>query len=79
MHNLYFDAEYATVVRELERDLLEWLITTTRPKTIHGSQLTDEETPQRTRHYQHSVNYDGKMHPVRVHVAAKHGGFRNYQ
>jgi choline-sulfatase/uncharacterized sulfatase len=36
MRNLYFDPEHATIVRELQADLLEWLITTTRPRTVLG-------------------------------------------
>lgn len=35
MRNLYFDPQYAPVVRELERDLLEWMCTTNRPTTAY--------------------------------------------
>jgi len=35
MTNLYFDDEYAGVVREIERDLLDWMATTNRPTTAY--------------------------------------------
>ena len=34
MNNLYFLPEYQEKVRELQRDLMDWLVTTTRVKTV---------------------------------------------
>jgi len=39
MRNLYFEPDRAEIVRELERDLLDWLVTTTRPCTTLGMDL----------------------------------------
>ena len=64
MDNLYFRPEYARVVRELKDDLLEWLITTTRPVTTHG--LPPLGGAQAITRYKHSVNRDGKVHPDRI-------------
>ncbi len=33
MANRYFDPDYAGIVRELRDELLDWLVTTTRPRT----------------------------------------------
>ena len=62
--NLYFDAAYTDVVRELERDLLTWQITTTRPTTTNGTQITP--SPQRVTRYRCTVNLDRKIHPDRL-------------
>ena len=61
MRNLYFDGAYAPVVREIERDLLEWQILTTRPATVLGTQIQDG--PQRVARYHCATNLDGKIHP----------------
>lgn len=61
MRNLYFEPDYADKVRELERDLVDWLITTTRPTTLlpHVKELTD----QRVMRFENAVNLDGKVPP----------------
>jgi arylsulfatase len=79
MHNRYFDSGHAGIVRELERDLLEWLITTERPATIHGSKLSEQESPQNDVYYGHRLNKDMKMHYDRIKGAVKGGHFKNYQ
>jgi arylsulfatase len=79
MRNLYFEPQHADVVQALTRDLLDWLVTTTRPATIHGSILTEAQGEQAETHYNHAVNADGKMHPSRVETAARHAGYRHYQ
>lgn len=80
MQNLYFDPAYAPVVAELKADLLEWLITTTRPKTSLGldvppgdamvthfsGQFWDADSDQVINRYRCSVNADGKFHPDRL-------------
>ena len=67
MRNLYFDAEYADLVAGLRADLLEWLITSTRPRTVSGVNSSRFDTPelnrQRVQRYQTVVNHDGKINP----------------
>ncbi len=61
MNNLYFAPDQAARIRELERDLMDWLITTTRPVSVNASrQPAGEQT--RTRLHR-SVNSDGRIHP----------------
>jgi len=62
--NLYFDSDYAETVAQLRSDLLNWLITTTRPVTAHP--LKPAAGPQRITRFGHSVNTDGKVHPERL-------------
>ena len=64
MQNLYFDAEHQSVVRELERDLIDWLVTTTRPTTVHP--MAASESDQAVARYGHTVNADGKVNPERI-------------
>jgi choline-sulfatase/uncharacterized sulfatase len=64
MTNLYFEPEYAATVRQLERDLLGWLITTTRPTTVHP--LKPYESAQSVTRYGHTVNGDNKTHWERI-------------
>ena len=64
MRNLYFDHASEAVVRELTGDLLEWLVTTTRPVTVLP--VGPWVGPQAVTRYGCSVNADGKMHPDRI-------------
>ncbi len=70
MRNLYFEAAYQPLVEQLRNDLLEWLITTTRPRTVSGVNSVRFGTPalnrQRIQRYQTVVNRDGKIHPERL-------------
>lgn len=59
MKNLYFDAASKSTVDELTRDLLDWLVTTTRPKSTQPA-LYAHPTQTRVR-YQNQVNGDGKI------------------
>lgn len=72
MRNLYFEADYQNIVRELQSELLEWLITTTRPGTVSGVNSARFGTPtlnqQRLQRYQTVVNHDGKINPRRLRV-----------
>ncbi|MBT7301356.1 MAG: hypothetical protein HN849_17670, partial [Victivallales bacterium] len=68
MTNLYFDPEHAAKVRELERDLTDWLVTTTRPATVHP--LKPYDTDQGITRYHHTVNADGKTNPERIKTIA---------
>ena len=60
MRNLYFERDYQDIVRELQADLLEWLITTTRPGTVSGVNSARFGSPtlnrQRVQRYQTVVN-----------------------
>jgi len=58
MKNLFFEREYQPLVNELRRELLNWLITTSRPITICPSPATgDAITRERNYPYQD----DGKI------------------
>ena len=72
MRNLFFDSDYSELIHELERDLIDWLVTTTRPATILPA--VKDESEQTTSHYNNAVNRDGKIHPDRVRTA----GYKNY-
>ena len=65
MQNLYFKQAFQGKVQELSHDLLNWLITTTRPKTSNGvnSLRTDslEMNAQRRQRYLTVTNKDGKV------------------
>ncbi|MCF7838605.1 MAG: sulfatase-like hydrolase/transferase [Candidatus Marinimicrobia bacterium] len=75
MRNLFFVPEYADVVGELQRELMNWLITTTRPATIYPPAMpTSAQSPIQ---YQNAVNADGKVHPDRVRTV-KDQNYRNY-
>jgi choline-sulfatase/uncharacterized sulfatase len=64
MANLFFRPEYADLVRELRGELLDWLVTTTRPKTINPRlQFTDRQAVTRNRD---TTNPDGKFAPARI-------------
>jgi choline-sulfatase/uncharacterized sulfatase len=64
MHNLYFEEAYVGVVRQLESELLDWLVRTTRPATILPA--VAQETAQSALHYRNAVNADGKVHPNQI-------------
>lgn len=71
MHNLHFEASYAPLVRELKADLLDWLVTTTRPVSVLG--LTPSAGSQSVTRYQCTVNRDGKVHPDRIRQMTHRG------
>ena len=64
MTNLYFDPEHRDMVRQMRRDLLDWLIATTRPVTVLPHARWD--SPQAVTRYGNTVNLDGKVHPDRL-------------
>lgn len=72
MRNLYFDPAHAATVKELERELFDWLVTTTRPATILP--FTQPDSPQMTMRYGNAVLPDGKIGPDRIRRAS----FINY-
>lgn len=74
MNNLYYDAAYQDVVQELSRDLLNWLITTTRPRTVNGVNslggvISAEKNVQRVGRFRTFSNRDGKINPVLLRTA----------
>lgn len=60
MRNLFFEPAHQEKVRELQADLIEWLITTTRPATVLGSQVP--RTEQTLERYGTTMNADRKIH-----------------
>ena len=64
MRNLYFEPDRQDLVRALERDLLDWLIATTRPTTVHP--LGPVVGHQGRTRYGHTVNADGKINPQSI-------------
>jgi choline-sulfatase/uncharacterized sulfatase len=72
MRNLYFDPEWQDKVKELERELTDWLVQTTRPATIlPWVNFNDEQTITR---YMNTTYSDGKISPERVrHTAQNYG------
>ena len=73
MQNRYFDSDYKSVVDELRSELLEWLIATTRPRTVSGVNSarfdTPQLNPQRVQRYQTVANRDGKINPALLRQA----------
>lgn len=67
MDNLYFKPEYAPVVQELKEDLLDWLMSTTRPATVLG--LGEFDGEQAFTRFKNSINADGKINPKRLRKA----------
>jgi choline-sulfatase/uncharacterized sulfatase len=61
MSNLYFEQEYESVVREMQDELVNWLITKRRPSTVLPAHQSDGS--QLKTRYRNSVNSDGKIHP----------------
>ena len=64
MTNLALDPAHRETVERMRSELLDWLITTTRPTTVHP--LPAVSTPQRIERYSHTVNHDNKINPNRV-------------
>jgi choline-sulfatase/uncharacterized sulfatase len=61
MRNLHFLPEYARIVCDLRTEMLDWLVTTTRPVTILPH--VNFEGPQASVHYGNTTNPDGRIHP----------------
>ena len=64
MANLYFEKQYSSMVEELRNELLNWLVVTSRPKTVLGLP-TRTGRHVRTR-FQNTVSLDGKANPERL-------------
>jgi hypothetical protein len=67
MTNLAFEPGHAGTVEEMRGELLNWLISTTRPATVLGvsnhARFASNQTIVR---YKCQVNLDGKIHPQRL-------------
>lgn len=72
MNNLYFLPQYAGVIRDMEKEFLDWLITTTHPVTIHPP--AQKNGNQTAVHYNNAIAADGKCHPRNV----RHTKSKNY-
>lgn len=74
MQNLFFDPAHQDTVRQLQRELLDWLITTTRPTTVNGANAGGRRRlvpdAQRVERFKAQVNRDGKFHPDRLREIA---------
>lgn len=66
MKNLYFDPGHAAVLADMKASLMDWLITSTRPVTVHPPPGHLRSGSQFRTRYHHSVNADNKMHPDRI-------------
>ncbi|MHC4984786.1 MAG: sulfatase family protein [Planctomycetota bacterium] len=73
MTNLFFDPQHAERVQAMQRELTDWLITTTRPTTILPA-VPDDGSGQAVVRYRNAVNADGKFHPDCIRRAS----FRSY-
>jgi arylsulfatase A-like enzyme len=72
MKNLFFEEDCRHVVSELQQDLLNWLITTTRQATSLG--VSVPQTAQTKERYRCTVNHDLKIHPENL----KNARHKNY-
>jgi choline-sulfatase/uncharacterized sulfatase len=64
MNNLFFQHRHADVVRAIREEFADWLITTTRPVTIHPpAKATGDQTSV---HYGNAVAADGKCPSDRI-------------
>ncbi len=63
MKNLYFDPEYKDKINDMNAELLNWLITTTRPSTVHEASKESSSNWQQKLKYKHAFNADNKINP----------------
>lgn len=75
MTNLAFEPGMSATVESMRRELLDWLIATARPATVHGvSNGAHWGDPQMINRGGTHVNSDGKINPNRLSGAA----FKHY-
>lgn len=72
MTNRFFEEDQQERVKEMRADLLDWLVTTTRPVSTLCADL--DERPQRQRRYHVVVNADNKIHPDNLRAV----DYKNY-
>ena len=66
MRNLYFEPDYRELVEAMTRNLLDWLITTTRIRTIAPMKRDDDLGWQTHARHKAVVHADGKISPARL-------------
>jgi arylsulfatase A-like enzyme len=72
MENLYFKEKYQGFLQKMRDDLLEWLILTSRAKTVLPAMR--HRNSQTVFKYRNSTNRDGKFHPDRLRDILKRKG-----
>lgn len=72
MNNRFFDADQQKRVRAMRADLLDWLVTTTRPVSTNCADLANGS--QRVKRYGVVVNADNKIHPDNLRAVT----YKNY-
>ncbi|OGV62019.1 MAG: hypothetical protein A2498_01660 [Lentisphaerae bacterium RIFOXYC12_FULL_60_16] len=65
MRNLYFESAYREVILDLQRDLLDWLVTTTHPVTVHPP-VSRPAGRQEYKRYHNLLALDGKLPPAEI-------------
>lgn len=73
MRNLYFDPARRDVVLELERALLDQIVTSTRPATVLPA-VQSQGDPKRVVRYKNATERDAKISPDLVRAARRAGG-----
>ncbi len=77
MTNLHGDPAYKGVVDAMRLELLDWLITTTRPVSVHQVNNTPLQGPpnaQRVERYHVVTNRDGRMNPKGIATFCRERG-----
>lgn len=68
--NRWFDTDCRELVSELERDLLNWLVTTTRPRTTVGASHHPSLGAGAKEHFRCKVQADGRIPGQNLNVTA---------
>jgi len=61
MNNLYFNTDYKDIIDDMKNSLLDWLVTTARPKT--SLSIKNCENDQYIKRFGNYINSDGKFNP----------------
>jgi arylsulfatase len=70
MRNLFFEKQYAEKVNELQADLMDWLLSSSRVKTVLGTPPLSGE--QYVTRYGNTVALDGKINPDYIPRGARY-------
>jgi arylsulfatase A-like enzyme len=71
MHNLYFEPVHRAKVEEMKAELLDWLVTSTRPTTVHGVNSSPAPAdPQVVARFKVWTHRDGKIGPNEIRQGA---------
>jgi arylsulfatase A-like enzyme len=75
MENLFFKPDHQETVRQMQSDLLDWLVTTTGPRTALPAKVTDDDlkSTKVAVRYRCPIEADGKVNPKRLRDAARRG------